>query len=195
MSALRPDVRYVPVALDRLILDDPAQVGAMLQAAIGDLAAGMPPLPVQSYPFAEVGDALRCIQAARHIGKVALSRTRLRADATYVITGGTGALGRHLASWLVARGARHLLLLARRPTAVEIPPATVRVAAVDVTDTAAVRGALSGLPYPVKGIFHLAGELQDATAARLTRAQLDAAFTAKLRGAEVLDRLAEDHEA
>ena len=87
----------------------------------------------------------------------------LRGDACYVITGGTGALGRHLARWLVARGARHLLLLARRPEAVEVPGASVRSIAVDVADAAAVARALTGLALPVKGVFHLAGALHDGT--------------------------------
>ena len=132
------------------------------------------------------------MQAARHIGKLVVARTLLRSDATYVITGGTGGLGRHLARWLVERGARHLLLLARRPASVDIPGAEVRVVVLDVADEVAVRGALSNLPYPLKGVFHLAGELHDATAMRLTRAQIDAVLSGKLRGAEVLDRVTAD---
>ncbi len=42
----------------------------------------------------------------------------IRADATYLITGGTGALGLHVAAWFVAHGARHLTLVARRPECV-----------------------------------------------------------------------------
>ncbi len=188
VRAVRADVRYVAIALDQLIADDPARVGGMLRAAIDSLTDGAEPLPVQSYPFAEVTDALRCLQAARHVGKLVLSRTLLRGDASYVITGGTGALGRHLAHWLVARGARQLILLARRAAPVDIPGASVRCIAVDVSDEAAVRQALSAQGQPVKGVFHLAGELHDATAATLTRARLDAALAAKLRGAEALDK-------
>jgi polyketide synthase 12/myxalamid-type polyketide synthase MxaB len=145
-------------------------------------------VPVQTYPFAEVTDALRYLQAARHIGKLVLARTLLRPDGCYVITGGTGALGRHLARWLVARGARHLVMLARRPEAVEIPGASVQTIGVDVADEDAVRRALADVAPPVKGVFHLAGALHDATAAVLTREQLDAALATKLRGAEALDR-------
>ncbi|HEY0679171.1 MAG TPA: type I polyketide synthase, partial [Chitinophagaceae bacterium] len=38
---------------------------------------------------------------------------RLRSDATYLITGGLGALGLKTAEWLVKMGARHLVLLGR----------------------------------------------------------------------------------
>ncbi|KAI0383929.1 putative polyketide synthase [Hypomontagnella monticulosa] len=39
---------------------------------------------------------------------------RLRPDATYLIAGGLGGLGRGIARWLVSRGARNLILLSRR---------------------------------------------------------------------------------
>ncbi len=44
--------------------------------------------------------------------------TTLRPDATYLVTGGSGALGRLVARFLADRGARHLALLGRTP----VPP-------------------------------------------------------------------------
>ena len=153
VSAVRPDVRYEVIALDRMIHEAPGQVAPMLREAVDGLAAGQAPLPVQSYPMTEIVGALRTMQAARHIGKLLVGRTLLRGDATYVITGGTGGLGRHLAGWLAERGARHLVLLARRPAMVDIPGAEVRVVVLDVADEAAVRQALGALSYPLKGVF------------------------------------------
>ena len=40
-------------------------------------------------------------------------RPILRSDATYLVTGGLGALGLHVAQWLVESGARHLVLTSR----------------------------------------------------------------------------------
>jgi acyl transferase domain-containing protein/SAM-dependent methyltransferase/nucleoside-diphosphate-sugar epimerase/acyl carrier protein len=193
IDAIRPDIRYRPVALDSLILSNPARVGDMLATLCEDLAQGLPPLPVERWPFAEVTPALRRIQAARHVGKLVLARSLFRADATYLLTGGTGALGRHLARWLVANGARHLVLLARRPAEVTIDGATIRTIAADIADAAGLRRALSGLKHPLRGIFHLAGALHDATAGRLDRERLATAFPAKLAGAEALDRIASAH--
>ncbi|HEY2871916.1 MAG TPA: beta-ketoacyl reductase [Reyranella sp.] len=144
-------------------------------------------LPVAMHPFADVTGALRVLQGARHIGKLALSRTRFRSDATYVISGGTGAIGRELAAWMVEQGARHLLLLTRRAVEIQIAGATVRTEVVDLDNAAAVRRVLESAAPAIKGVFHLAAELHDATAATMTRAQLDAAFGAKLHGAEALD--------
>jgi acyl transferase domain-containing protein/NADPH:quinone reductase-like Zn-dependent oxidoreductase/acyl carrier protein len=186
VDAVRRDVRYEVVALDRLILDEPRRVGAMLRDSIAGLATE-PRLPVELHPFADITGALRVLQGARHIGKLALNRTRFRGDATYVISGGTGAIGRELSAWMVEQGARHLFLLTRRPVEVQIARATVRTEVVDLGDAAAVRLALESATPAIKGVFHLAAELHDATAATMTRAQLDAAFGAKLHGAESLD--------
>ena len=193
VAALRADVRYVAVALDALILAEPAQVGAMLCREVAALAGGAACLPVRRFPFAAATGAFRVIQGARHIGKLVLARPLLRGDAAYVVSGGTGALGQAVARWLVARGARQVVLLARRLAEVAIAGANVVVRAVDLSDEAAVRAALDGLGRPVKGVFHLAGTLHDAVAANLTRAQVEAAFAAKLRGAEVLDRVTAAH--
>src|SRR5690349_5185191 len=186
VDIVRRDVRYEVVALDRLILDEPRRVGAMLRDTIANLAA-TPSLPVTLHPFADVTGALRVLQGARHIGKLALNRTRFRGDATYVISGGTGAIGRELATWMVGQGARHLLLLTRRPVEIHIAGATVRTEVVDLGSTSAVRRVLESAAPAIKGVFHLAAELHDATAATMTRAQLDAAFGAKLHGAQALD--------
>jgi polyketide synthase 12/myxalamid-type polyketide synthase MxaB len=187
VRAVRPDVRFAVIGLDQAILDQPARVGTMLREVVAGLNGGAGALPVRSYSFADVTGALRCLQAARHISKLALTRMLFRGDACYVITGGTGALGRHLAAWLVAGGARHLVLLSRHPVALEIPDATVRSVAVDVADRVALKQALGGLSLPVKGVFHLAAALHDATAAQLSREGLEAALAAKLLGAAALD--------
>jgi len=186
VDTVRRDVRYETVALDRLILDEPRRVGAMLRDSVAGLATE-PWLPVTLHPFADITSALRVLQGARHIGKLALNRTRFRGDATYVISGGTGAIGRELTAWMVEQGARHLLLLTRRPVEIQIAGAMVRTQVVDLDDVAAVRRVLESAKPAVKGVFHLAAELHDATAATMTRTQLDAAFAAKLHGAEALD--------
>ena len=77
-----------------------------------------------------MSDAFRYMAEARHIGKIVLSLSPggdaerdgsfprpagVRPDATYLITGGLGALGLTMAGALVEAGARHLVLIGRRP--------------------------------------------------------------------------------
>ena len=110
----------------------------------------------------------------------------LRANATYVIAGGLGALGLKVAHWMVESGARRLLLLGRtamparhdwdkaqgnrdreRILAIrkmEALGASVRTAAVDITDVEELgatvgRMAAEGWP-PIAGIIQCAGVLQ-----------------------------------
>jgi acyl transferase domain-containing protein len=64
---------------------------------------------------------------------------QLDANATYLVTGGLGALGLHAARWLVARGARHLVLASRRApnAAATAQMAALQAAGVNVAIVAA----------------------------------------------------------
>ena len=114
----------------------------------------------------------------------------VRADGTYVVTGGLGGLGLESARWLVQAGARRLMLLGRTPLppraewrdlAADHPQAgaiaaireleaagtSVQTAAVDIADVAALAHLFDthereGWP-PIRGVVHTAGVLQHAT--------------------------------
>ena len=101
-----------------------------------------------------------------------------RADGSYLITGGLGALGLAVARWLVRRGARHLVLTGRRgapPEArgaleeLERLGAAVTVARADVTseqDMAKVLDDVATSGAPLRGVVHAAGVLDDGTLLR-----------------------------
>ncbi|OQS39330.1 type I polyketide synthase [Chromobacterium haemolyticum] len=125
----------------------------------------------------------------------------LDADAAYVVTGGTGALGLATARWLARRGARHLLLISRGGETGDAAKAAcarlrddgveVCVAAADVADEAALRGALAMAGRPIRGVAHCAGIVRDATLDALDAAAFAATLSAKAGGAALLDRLTE----
>ncbi len=121
-------------------------------------------------------------------------RVRFEKDATYLITGGAGGLGLRLTSWLLARGAGRVALLGRSdPRAV--PEPGVRFFKADVTrydDLAeAMREIAQSMP-PLKGVFHLAGALDDALLLDQDAERFHRAGTAKIDGASNLHRLAGD---
>ncbi|MEU8919264.1 SDR family NAD(P)-dependent oxidoreductase, partial [Streptomyces nigrescens] len=125
---------------------------------------------------------------------------------TVLITGGTGALGAHVARALAAGGAEHVVLAGRRgpdtPGASELSAeltalgTRVTVAACDVTDRAAVAKLLDSFTDedPLTAVVHTAGVVGEARP--LGETSLDealAAVHAKVSGACHLDELLADH--
>lgn len=127
----------------------------------------------------------------------------ITAEATYLITGGLGALGLEVAQWLVSQGAQHLLLLSRREPSAQSQAhvdklkkagATVTVAAADVSDFPQLQSVFSNIPaqYPLRGIIHAAGILDDGVLLNQTWARFEAVLQPKVTGAWNLHRLSQD---
>ncbi|MCW7561428.1 MULTISPECIES: beta-ketoacyl reductase, partial [Serratia] len=120
-------------------------------------------------------------------------RAGIRAGATYVISGGNGALGQVAAGYLAEQGATHLLLLSRSGRAAALPAwegVQVQSLACDVADAAdvtAVGDWLAAQEWPaVAGVIHTAGVLTDGTLANQSAEKLAQAWAVKVRGAEHL---------
>ncbi|MFE6159088.1 SDR family NAD(P)-dependent oxidoreductase [Streptomyces sp. NPDC056486] len=163
--------------------------------------AGLTPAPGESTgPERIVVTGLRDIDG---VAAVPLPEGRLRADGTYLITGGLGALGLSLAEFLARNGAGHLALLGRSAVSPEAERriATLRADGIrvntvqcDVGDRAALDAALDGLRAelpPLRGVVHAAGVLDDATVVNVTSEQLAAVLTPKTDGARHLDAATE----
>ncbi|WP_274912457.1 type I polyketide synthase [Streptomyces sp. WZ-12] len=109
-----------------------------------------------------------------------------------LISGGTGPLGAHVARWVAARGAEHVVLLSRRgeeaPGAGELRAeleelgARVSVRGCDVADREALRAVVDEVG-PVSAVFHTAAALEDAVLDRLTAGQVDRVLRPKVQGA------------
>ncbi|MFI5751920.1 amino acid adenylation domain-containing protein [Streptomyces sp. NPDC051644] len=140
---------------------------------------------------------------------------RLRADANYLVTGAFGALGRLLCRTLVRRGARSLILIGRtvlpersawrgldpasaegRAVAfvkeLEALGARVVLAPLDITDEAAFAAWLEAHrltdPLPVRGVFHLAGQVRDTLVVDMDHRTFAEAHDPKAVGAYLLHR-------
>ncbi|WP_190137164.1 type I polyketide synthase, partial [Streptomyces longispororuber] len=125
---------------------------------------------------------------------------------TVLVTGGTGALGTHLARWLAREGAEHLVLTSRRgpdaPGAAELRTeleeygVRVTVAACDAADRDALARVLGAVPddAPLTAVFHAAGVLDDGVLDALTADRLATVFRAKALAARNLDELTAGHE-
>jgi acyl transferase domain-containing protein len=123
---------------------------------------------------------------------------------TVLVTGGTGALGGHLARWLAQGGAEHILLSSRRgldaPGAVELAAeleqlgTRVSVAACDVGDRAQLERLLASVPaqLPLSAVFHAAGVLDDGLVEGLTPERLEGVLAPKADAAWHLHELTEE---
>ncbi|WP_432704987.1 SDR family NAD(P)-dependent oxidoreductase [Actinokineospora globicatena] len=124
-----------------------------------------------------------------------------RARGTVLVTGGTGALGAHVARWLVAAGAEHLLLVSRRgvdaPGAGDLRAelvargARVSIVSCDVADRDALAAVLGDVPEhcPLTAVVHAAGVTGGDDLASLDAACLAEVLSAKVGGAANLDAL------
>lgn len=199
-----PAIHYRAYDLGEEAYAQPALLAPLLADVVAGLGDGsLQPLPVTPFRFAQAPDAFRYMAQARHIGKIVLrmpsaGQALVHGQASYLVTGGLGALGLHTARWLVASGARHLVLLGRRAPssdaleaigALQQAGARVRVVAADAADDAAMGELLDTLARempPLRGIVHAAGSLDDGILVRQTWARCAAVLRNKLRGAQVL---------
>ncbi|AGP52561.1 polyketide synthase [Streptomyces rapamycinicus NRRL 5491] len=129
-----------------------------------------------------------------------------RPSGSVLITGGTGALGAHVARWAVREGAEHVVLTSRRGLAAEGAAelraeleglgAEVTVAACDAADRDALVEVLAGIPerFPLRGVVHAAGVLDDGVLDGLSVDQLARVLGAKVEGARLLHELTADLE-
>ena len=118
----------------------------------------------------------------------------VRDDATYLITGGLGALGLMAARWLVGRGARHLALVGRREPGeaahevleqLESDGARWQAFAVDTSDVEAMASLFEQLDASMptlKGVLHAAGVLDDGALAQQDWSRFLTVMAPKVRG-------------
>ncbi|MFD7506788.1 type I polyketide synthase [Streptomyces sp. NPDC059850] len=123
---------------------------------------------------------------------------------TTLVTGGTGALGAHVARWLARNGAEHLVLTSRRgpeaPGAAELRDeltalgAQVTIAACDVADREALAEMLATVPaeHPLTAVVHTAAVLDDGVIEGLTPEQIDRVLKVKVDATRQLHELTRD---
>ncbi|OIW24709.1 putative polyketide synthase [Coniochaeta ligniaria NRRL 30616] len=190
-----------PKVMKRLVCD----VGQLLK--YGKIR---PIHPVTVFPMSDVDTVFKSLHSSRIQGKFVIvpqkndivmatpskkANKLLRPDATYILVGGTGGLGRSMARWMVEKGARHILLVSRS--------ASVTGKVKDLVDELAAMGAsvvvrrcnvasrsevdslvkiqLEGLP-PVRGVVHGTMVLRDVLYEKMTWDDYNQVIAGKVQG-------------
>ncbi|MBI1248546.1 aminotransferase class I/II-fold pyridoxal phosphate-dependent enzyme [bacterium] len=206
----RPKAKYFPFDLGDEERTSPGLIAKMLGELLPQFEANkLTPLPLKAYRIEDAVETFRFMQQAKHLGKVVLQMTPpagerplVRDDATYLITGGTGAIGLEVAHWLVEQGAQSVVLTSRsgKPTAAaaeriaawESEGAKISVLPMDVAQVdqiAAVLKQIAGELPPLAGIFHAAGVLDDATLPQQSWKRFEKVMSAKVDGSWCLHQL------
>ena len=227
LRVFRKNLRFAALDLDRLMVDDPLLSRELSETCLDLLERGVvPPLPVTAFSYGEYAKALRLMTSGQHQGKLVLKappasaapdfpiddrRPLLDPEGTYLVTGGLGGFGQRILPYLVTAGARHLTLMDRdserrrseswlrqSTTLADIGEGVeIDIVPGDVADEADVRRCVDNVARPLKGVFHLAGALDDRLLADLSPESVTRVFAPKAQGALNLHRatagLALDH--
>lgn len=208
VGSLKPGVQYHPVDLTSAMRDEPQSLASLWQQLWQWAEDGsLQPLPIKNFEHEQTIDAFRFMAQARHIGKIAirhplpLADVSIRADATYLITGGAGGLGLLTAKWLVDQGARHIALLGRSAAtdsaaefieALRQQAADVRFIRCDVGNRTDMQEAFEQIAKSMPalaGVFHLAGTLEDSALVQMDWTKMEKVLSPKVNGALLLHEL------
>ncbi|KAI0157245.1 hypothetical protein GGR57DRAFT_510816 [Xylariaceae sp. FL1272] len=217
MRGFKKNVSFAAVDVFHLATSRP-QLAAELITKVIDLFHSKTinhPTPLHLYPVTKIEDAFRYFQSGKNTGRIVLTVDRddvvqklctevnawtFDPNASYVVAGGLGGLGRAVLSWMASQGARHLIVPSRSGSssaaAAEVMAQLHHVNIVapkcDVGDFDAVSAMLKGCAEkmpPIKGCINAAMVLQDAVFQNMTPAQWQLTIRSKVKTSWNLHRL------
>ncbi|KAL6719561.1 hypothetical protein ACLMJK_003803 [Lecanora helva] len=140
--------------------------------------------PINRMSISEIEAAFRLIQAGKHMGKVVLSaeagarvqalpqrgiKPNLRAEASYLVVGGLGGLGRVICQWMADHGVKNIIVLSRsgleneisKQFAADLSRSGTKLLGLkcDVSNLAQLEDALASVPSempPIRGVIQAA---------------------------------------
>lgn len=145
--------------------------------------------PLTVFAAQDSQDMFRFMQKGSHIGKIVLkmnddpgslldqaaqiaSPMDFKPQASYLITGGLGGLGKSTARWMVERGARNLIFISRRGNTpstaaffaeLEASSCSPVLVTGSIEDEAVVKLAVTEAKLPIAGVVHGAMVLKVST--------------------------------
>lgn len=206
LEAFTKGLSYFMIDFEKMIFEKPVLVGELLFELIPLFESGkLKALPSKIFHVSQAKEAFEYMSKSQHVGKIVVqinnenvfidetSSDLFVPDATYLITGGYGGLGLTFAKHLVEQGARRLVLTGRtghsdNPMIDELRAlgAEIILDKADVSEREDVERILSihhTNDQPFKGVFHLAGILEDASILNLNEDAYYRVLSPKVMGA------------
>ncbi|KAI2915447.1 hypothetical protein CBS147371_5732 [Aspergillus niger] len=167
---------------------DAARCHPLLTRTVQMLEAGhiKPIAPRTTFSAGHIEDSFRYMQKGTHMGKIVVTIPEggrelpiapiipdltMKANASYLLVGGMGGLGRAVATWLVEKGARHLVFFSRSAgnseqdrrfiQELESQGCSVRAIQGSVLNEKDVARITQATEKPIKGVFQMSMVLRD----------------------------------
>jgi len=120
-------------------------------------------------------------------------------EASYLVTGGFGAIGRECVKMLARKGAKNIILMGRNISSdlkeFEKTDLNIIPVALDISNPEAFRDWYQNqAPRPIKGVIHAAGVATRAPACQLDFEAFAQQFSPKIQGLQVLDKVLDDDD-
>ncbi|KAI0393940.1 polyketide synthase PksD [Xylariaceae sp. FL0594] len=219
MGHFAKNVSFMAVDLRHLMLHRPLKAHNLLLQAIGLVQGGKVhnPEPLHVYGVGSVEDAFRYIQSGKNTGrsviriegaaevkKQIVHRTAwsFERNATYMVVGGLGGVGRLLLRWMVSKGAMHIIVPSRsgvnsQPAATLVQEMAEKGVSIlapqcDVASSESLSRMLeeySGICPPIRGCINAAMALNSSTFDKMRHSQWEATLRSKAQTSWNLCRL------
>ncbi|KAH8802508.1 hypothetical protein F5884DRAFT_683224 [Xylogone sp. PMI_703] len=216
MFSFSKSATFAAVDLNLVIHLDPKTGGRLLRESLKLWEENTVKLtsPLNVFGYGQIEEAFRLMQAGKHIGKVVLKANAedivpvvpameppymFRSDASYILPGGLGGIGRSTSRWMVSRGARSLIFINRSATWNESTRQAVNELLAELKQKGCTATVFEGdisnremlekiiqeckdtLP-PIKGCIHGAMQLKDSAFENMTLENFNAALLPKVQG-------------
>ncbi|UKZ52827.1 Type I Iterative PKS [Trichoderma virens] len=219
LSPLLRQTVMASVDLTTIMNYKPKKLGQLITETVRLFAEGKVRLakPTRVMDYTQIEEAFRSLQSGKSMGKTVFkpnandlvpilpektSPLQFDHDASYVLAGGLGGLGRSIARWMVSRGAKHLIFISRSGAAsesaqelvqeLEAAGCNIHVFACDVSDETSLSGIIDQckvkLPE-IKGCVQGSMVLKDSMFENMTYENFQAALRPKFQGSWNLHKL------
>ena len=211
-ASRKPHAEYFVFDLAEIIYDTPELFAELLANVVEDYNQGrLNLLPVTEFPVNHIVDAFRYLSQAKNIGKVVVDMSPavkppqgtlgevLDANKSYLVSGGTGALGWSVVELLASNGAKHIVIGARKPPNTELDQkiqywkgqgVDIDWIRADFAIESDIKELViaAGKRAPIGGVVHAAGVLEDSMIVNQDYEKFHRVLEPKINGLQALHK-------